>query len=289
MRRMMRAAAWRGAMMALAGAMVLAACQAEQQSQSSEETAGPSVEDRAAVIAAEQLAGLGAPADAATRALFEGPFQASGGLDALGSGEGAWELRLYEDYAQFMRPGLGQDGGLPGERNYRAQGMQVTAGPLTITLRAAECALPGGGSLPYTAHVLFDGVPYQGCARRGVEEGARPTWASVLPELIPAIDACLTRVSARPARVTTASALDEGMVSVRIREADGSRRECITAAVGGEVQVYEPVSDLDRRSDEGDPEFQRGGEAPRGGECRAVDEAVGADGPRLGWLIRRTC
>jgi len=289
MRRIMRAAARRGAVLALAGALVLAACQAEQQNQAAEDAAGPSVEDQAVAMAAEQLASLGGDADAAARALYQGPFQASGGLDALGSGEGAWELRLYDDYAQFMRPGLGQDGGLPGERAYRAQGMQVAAGPLTITLRAVECALPGGGALPYTAHVLFEGVAYQGCARRGVEDGARPTWASVLVELIPAIDACLTRVSSRPARITTASALDEGVVSVRIREADGSRRECIAAAAGGEVQVYEPVSDIDRRADEGDPEFQRGGEAPRGGECRVVEEAAGPDGQRLGWLIKRTC
>ena len=105
--------------------------------------------------------------------------------------------------------------------------MRVVAGPLTITIMQQACTTPSGVALPYEAHVLFEGVAYQGCARRGVSEGDRPTWASVLPELIPAIDACLARVSSRPARITTANALDEGQVSVRLRESDGSRRECI--------------------------------------------------------------
>ena len=48
------------------------------------------------------------------RALYEGEFQASGGLGAVGSDEGAWELGLLTDYAQFSRPGLGEDGGVAG-------------------------------------------------------------------------------------------------------------------------------------------------------------------------------
>ena len=130
------------------------------------------------------------------------------------------------DYAQFTRPGLGEDGGMAGERDYHEHGMRVVAGPLTITLMQQACTV-SGVELPYTAHVLFEGVAYQGCARRGIDEGARPTWASVLPELMPAIDACLARVTEPPARVTFATAIDDADVSVRVREADGSRRECV--------------------------------------------------------------
>ncbi len=251
----------------------------------SETATGPSNAEREAEIAATQLASLGGPATPEVRALYEGEFQASGALDALGAGEGAWELRLLDDYAQLMRPGLGQDGGLPGPRDFRENGMRVIAGPLTITLKAEECALPNGLALPYSAHVLFEGVAYQGCARRGVAEGERPTWASVLPELLPAIDACLARVSSRPARVMIASALDEEMVSVRIREADGDRRECIATADGSTVSAYESVSDLDRRAGEGEPEFQRGGNEPRAAQCRTVQAAPND----AGWIINRTC
>jgi hypothetical protein len=175
--------------------------------------------------------------------------------------------------------------------------MRVVAGPLTITLSAQSCAA-SSGELPYTAHVLFEGVAYQGCARRGINPGERPTWASVLPELIPAIDACLARASSPTARITFAAAIDEGQVSVRMRGSDGSRNECIADA-SGRVSVFEPLSDVDRRSGEGDPEFVRGESQPRPGNCRSVeavtvrvpsdDEEAEDEIVHLGWLIRRTC
>jgi uncharacterized membrane protein len=277
-----------GAALVLAGATMLSACQRES-SAPTESASAPSNAEREAEIAAEQLAALGAPANAAQRALYQGEFQASGGIDSLGSDEGAWELRLLTDYAQLARPGLGEDGGVTSERDYRERGMRVLAGPLTITIMQEACSTASGVALPYVAHVLFEGVAYQGCARRGIDEGARATWASVLPELIPAIDACLARVTSRPARVTFATAIDEGAVSVRIREADGSRRECIADGGGESVSVYESVSDLDRRSGEGDPEFHRGVNQPRGESCRTAEPAIDRSGEQLGWLIRRSC
>ena len=100
-----------------------------------------------------------------------------------------------------------------------------------------------------------------------------------------AIDACLARVNAAPARVTFASELDEGDVSVRLREADGTRRECVVSAAG--AIIYEPLSDLDSPSGEGDPEFQRGEEEPRARAGRSVEPALDREGAHLGWLIRR--
>ncbi len=286
MRALMRGLSCALVLAALAG---LASCQRASEAPP-EIAAPPSNAEREAAIAAEQLAALGGAANAQQRALYEGEFQASGGIDALASegagAEGAWELRLLNDYAQFSRPGLGEDGAIPGEREYYEAGMRVVAGPLTITIMQQPCTA-SGLNLQYTAHVLFEGVAYQGCARRGIDESARPTWASVLPELIPAVDACIARAASRPVRVTFASAIDEGRISVRLRDADGARRDCIVAA--GEVVVFEPISDLDRRAGEGDPEFQRGGGEPRAGNCRAIEPAIGRGGEQLGWLIRRSC
>jgi hypothetical protein len=272
------------------GAWALAGCQRQGEAPS-EIASAPTDAEREAEIAAEQLAALGGPANAEQRALYEGEFQASGGIDALASsdagGEGAWELRLLADYAQFSRPGLGDDGGIPGERDYRERGMRVVAGAVTITIMQQPCTA-SGIELPYVAHVLYEGVAYQGCARRGVADGGeRATWASVLPELIPAIDTCLTRATSRPARVTFASAMNEGDVSVRLREANGSRHDCI--ANNGQIAVYETLSDLDRRNGEGDPEFQRGEAAPRAQSCRTAEPALSRSGEQLGWLIRRSC
>lgn len=271
------------------GAFALSACQ-RQGDQQSETSSAPTDAEREAEIAAEQLAALGGPASAEQRALYEGEFQASGGIDALSSdgagAEGAWELRLLDDYIQFLRPGLGEDGGIPTERDYRERGMRVAAGAVTVTLMQQACTA-SGIELPYTAHVLFEGVSYQGCARRGINEGERPTWASVLPELMPAINTCMQRATSRPARVTFASTLSEEEVSVRIREANGSRHECI--ALNGQISVYETLSDEDRRSGEGHPEFQPGAERPAARNCRTVEPAMGRGGDQLGWLIRRSC
>jgi uncharacterized membrane protein len=274
-------AAWIGLVL---GAIVLSACE-RQAAPPTEGPAAPTNAEREAEIAAEQLAALGGPANAEQRALYEGEFQASGGIGGLGD-EGAWELRLLNDYAQLSRPGLGEDGGVVGDRDYRERGMRAVAGPLTITIMREQCTA-SGVELPYVAHVLFEGVAYQGCARRGVDEGERPTWASVLPELIPAIDACLERATSRPVRITFASAISDDEVSVRMREANGSRHECI--ASGGQVSVYETLSDIDRRAGEGDPEFQRGEAQPRAQTCRAVEPVLGHEGEHLGWLIRRSC
>jgi uncharacterized membrane protein len=276
----------RGALVGLMlGAVALTACQ-RRASSDDEGPSAPTNAEREAEIAAETLAALGGPASAEQRALYEGEFQASGGIDALGNAEGAWELSLLEDYAQLTRPGLGEDGGIPGERDYHERGMRVVAGPLTITISQQPCTA-SGVELPYTAHVLFEGVAYQGCARRGVIEGERPTWASVLPDLMPAINTCMERATSRPARVTFASALDEGEVLVRIREANGSRHECIVTS--GAVSVYEPLSDVDRRSGEGDPEFQPGATRPAARSCRSVEPAVDRSGEQLGWLVRNSC
>lgn len=276
----------RGALIGLVlSAAALSACQ-RQTPTSEEGPSTPTNAEREAEIAAETLAALGGPANAEHRAAYEGEFQASGGIDAFGNAEGAWELTLLSDYAQFSRPGLGDDGGIPGERDYRERGMRVIAGPLTITISQQACTA-SGLDLPYTAHVLFEGVAYQGCARRGVIEGERPTWASVLPELMPAINACAERAASSPVRITFASALDEGEVLVRVREANGSRRECIVT--GGAVSVYEPLSDDDRRASEGDPEFQPGGARPSARSCRSIEPALDRGGAQLGWLIRNSC
>jgi uncharacterized membrane protein len=277
----------------LACALVLGLAACQRQGDAPTEAAGaPSNAEREAEIAAEQLAALGGPASAQQRALYTGEFQASGGIDALssdgGGAEGAWELRLLDDYAQFARPGLGEDGAITGERDYRERGMRVVAGPVTITIMQQACSV-SGLDLNYVAHVLFEGVAYQGCARRGIDDSARPTWASVLPELFPAIDACMTRVTSRPARVTFASSIDEGQVMVRVREANGSRNECIAAAGGGEVALWEPISDVDRRAGESDPEFQRGGSRPSAESCRGIEPALDRAGEQMGWLIRRSC
>jgi hypothetical protein len=268
-------------------ASLVAACQRQEARPGAE--VDMELDEQEQVQAGQKLASLGPAASPEQRALYEGEFTASGGL-GVGAGEGAWELRLARDYAEFVRPGLGEDGGVAGPRDYRAQGMRVTAGPLIVTIRAQDCPLPDGQSLPYVAHVLFEGVAYQGCATRGIiGSGERSTWAAELTELLPAIDACLARVSSS-ARVTQASALGDGQVGVRLRQGDGGRYGCVAAVDGSRIDAFDPLLDTDRLPGEGDPEFVRTPSAePRAASCRTVTPTASATGETLGWLVRRTC
>lgn len=249
------------------------------------------VEEQQRVQAEASLAALGGPATAEQRALYQGDFTASGSL-SLSPDEGAWDLELVGDAVQFIRPGLSETIDSVGARDFREQGMRVmnANGTLVVTIRHEECPLANGTALPYRAEVLFEGVAYNGCARQGVSSADRPTWAADLAQLIPAIDACLARVSSRPGRVTQASFVEDNQVAVRVREADGGRYACAVAATGAGPVVYEPIFESDRLPGEGDPEFVRApGTAPRAGNCRTVTEAMAPTGESLGWLLRRTC
>jgi len=286
MARPMRAAA-----AVIAVCAVLGACQQQAgKTQAGEEDAASASDGQQNEQADQALAALGGPASTEQRALYRGDFTASGDLEGVGDGEGAWQLQLLGDMAHFVRPGLPDELNQAGARQYRAQGMHVRAGPLAITVKAEECPLSNGRTLPFSAQVLFEGVTYQGCADSGIAEGGGPTWASLLPQLLPAVDACLARAQNRPARVTLASVVGENQAGIRIREADGGRYGC-TVSVSGEGQAaYDPLLESDRLIGEGDPEFVRApGTAPTPTRCRSVNEAIAGEGEVIGWLVRRTC
>lgn len=235
---------------------------------------------------------LGPDASPEVRALYEGEFEAFGALSGLAeaSGEGSWQLRLSNDFAQFIRPGLEDVPAYTVNRRYYAQGMRAQAGALTVTIVNAECPAPTGESLPYIASVLFEDFTYEGCARRGLAQpGEELTWAVDLEALTAAIDACLAAHPGERHVVTLASVLPPApdgqvLVSVRLRDAARQRRECFATPDGGRIISDELLSDADVRAGEGEAEFTRSpGPAPSGGRCRAVEDVAG------GWLSRRTC
>jgi hypothetical protein len=284
------------AALALCALAVLTSC-GRNASENNAET-GESVASQSGPTPPE-LADLGGPASADVRALYAGEFQSFGVLSGVGEGdEGAWELVLSDEFAQFVRPGLQDVVSYSVAREIFAKGARANAGPLTITLAQAPCALPNGTALDYTASVVFEDIVYEGCARRGVTApGERLTWAVALPELLPAINACLDRQEGRRATVTVASLLppeQDGaqLVTVRLREADQTRRECLATRDGTEVRSFEyvPESAGEGRGGEGDAEYTRApGPAPREGQCRAVEAVPGVGGAPSGWLMRRTC
>ncbi|MDX2233013.1 MAG: hypothetical protein NW200_00815 [Hyphomonadaceae bacterium] len=232
------------------------------------------------------LAGLGAAADAATRAQYEGAF------DAVGA-EPDWRLTVLPDYVSFTRPGLDEVTAIPSPRDFRAGGAYIAAGPLSIALKAGACTyIADGDSYPYSATILFEGIAYEGCARPGADVGAPDNtrgWAMDLSELLPAIDVCLTRVEAKPGRVTIAYPNENNQIGVRLLEADGGRSECLVAMEGLSIVSYLPLADRDTFRGERDPLFTRAPAAAPAGACFATEEVKGSSGATLGWLSRKTC
>ncbi len=201
----------------------------------------------------KELSALGPVATPDVKSLYDGEFEAVGS-------EPFWRLDLLNEWASFTRPGLQDVGGLPTRRDYRAQGARIVAGPLVITLRAGACQHESGETFPYKAEVDFEGVSYDGCARRG-DTAQSANWAAKIEELIPAIDACLAKVDNKPARVTIAYAEDD-KISVRLLDAEGGRYECKTASTGGPVQYWDTIADRNVLQGERDPLFTR---APNSG------------------------
>jgi uncharacterized membrane protein len=236
------------------------------------------------------LAKLGAPADAATKARYAGDFEAVGA-------EPDWRLTLLKDgYVSFTRPGLEQIDAIPGARDLRQLGAYVEAGPLSIAVAAGPCTYgEGGESYPFSATVLYEGIAYEGCARAGAATTAEPTgarargWAVDLSQLLPAIDACIARASARPARVTIAYVNEEGQAAVRLLEADGGRSECLSSLDGAAIASFEPLADRDVFRGERDPMFTRAPANAPAGSCTTSEEVKGSGGATLGWLSRKSC
>ncbi len=276
---MVRNAVWIAALCVLAAAA--AGCQREasggsEDASPSGQAAGPPPVDVKAAIEA-----LGPPASKDVQALYEGEFEAVGS-------EPFWRLDILSDWVAFVRPGLPEAGSLPVRREARANGALIVAGPLIVTLKIGECTHASGETFPYLAKVDFDGVGYEGCARRGVgASSTTPEWTSVLSELLPAIDACLARVERTPGRITIAYLLDNGDASVRLVDNDGGRYEC-GAEASGVVSYWGAIGDRDVLQGEREPLFTRAPDPAPKGECLTSEAAPGPDGP-LGWTTRRTC
>jgi uncharacterized membrane protein/invasion protein IalB len=115
-------------------------------------------------------------------------------------------------------------------------------------------------------------------------------WARLLPELQPAVDACLARTPGSAPYVTKAWPMNKGMVGVRTRGGDGTWYECIAQADGAVVERIEMLA-------RGEPPLQGenftlftpAGGTPRAGNCWQHERVLDAAGALKGYLSYNTC
>lgn len=285
-RRFGRMSAWTIAAVAVLGAALsLSGCglgskPADKDASTTRDQDTPGItEAQIEAKAKAMLATLGAPATPEQKVVFQGDFEAAGD-------EPGWRLVFTPDYVSFERPGLDTVSAAAVQRDFRAQGLFAVAGPLSIAIQSTACSY-GTDNYPYTASVLFEGVVYDGCARTsaGVPKSNRG-WAERVHQYLPAIDLCLSKVTAKPGRVTIAYVNEDGQNVVRVLENDGGREECVTSPDQTQVMSFEPLSDRSVFEGERDPLFTRSPTAaPKG---YSSEQVLDLNGHAIGYLSRKS-
>jgi hypothetical protein len=122
----------------------------------------------------------------------------------------------------------------------------------------------------------------------GPDDPAVAQW-NMHPELMPAIDRCLSEISARPALVTRAHVDAEGAVAVRVMDAEGQRWACTGDKSGATVRELSRVLADDRLPGEFRPLFLRAPDEPTRDPCYRHEPVRDTAGQIMGWLSFGLC
>jgi hypothetical protein len=158
------------------------------------------------------------------------------------------------------------------------QAMRRLAAQCALGLLAlAGCAAPEPSSPPTRS------------AASGVPE-PRPDWATELPELLPAIRACLDASGQPPVGVTKAWPIAGSLAGVRMLSPSGERLDCVAETAGGDVLLTEKVWTISQLPGEREPLFTPRSQAePSSSPCLSVSVARDAGGDDVGWLSYDVC
>ncbi len=188
------------------------------------------------------------------------------GLDCRGD-DSAWRVDASRSAAQYsttvprkrelmFRGALQQLPGTPGVLVWRGDTTHLPRETVVLAAREDACrmALPG---IPTGTHKALlsirAGEAATGCCtvRVGYDARVAPVanlaakpasdWSRALVELLPALNACVTRDGAR-FRAVTAARAQGATVRVRLREADGKDVDCIVDASGRGTPTLAPAS-----------------------------------------------
>jgi hypothetical protein len=143
-----------------------------------------------------------------------------------------------------------------------------------ITPEPAPSASAASAPTAATAEVM----PAAAASATSAEPPAED-WSRRVLDLMPAIRACLDATPDKPATITKAWPMNRGMVGVRLRDAKGTRSECIVAAGGGAPERHQPVDATSRPlPGEGRPVFTPAPQVPPAGPCWRNEPVTGPGG-----------
>jgi uncharacterized membrane protein len=147
------------------------------------------------------------------------------------------------------------------------------------------CCRPADAPMPERGEIALDDLPV---ANLGVLEA--DVWAHDLIDLLPALEACLGRMSGSGPRVTYAWSFDDGMVGARLRNGEGGWFECVASRDGTSIDRFDTLTTADfPMQHENKLVFTLAAQYPPSGNCYEHERVLDAQGKLIGWLSFNTC
>ncbi len=186
---------------------------------------------------------------------------------------------------------------------WRGDSTHLPRETLVAVVRDETC--PAGAGAPSSQRVVLSlraGEAATGCCtvRSGFDARVAPAadfgakkqddWARQLPELAPAVAACVSRAGARAKAVAKAWPAQKGTVGVRIVETAGGALDCVAETSGRGTPALAAVNPADPPlPGAGNPLLYPPREPPPIVACGRLERAQGARGALLGYLHYDPC
>ncbi len=123
-----------------------------------------------------------------------------------------------------------------------------------------------------------------------LSERPSTAWEHKLLNMLPAIDACLAHGKLDLPRVTQATAMAGGVISVSLMSADGGRVSCTVSQDGSALRSYDTsASRAGEPTDLKTAIFTPAASAYPAAPCYVHERVISPDGTFLGWLSQSRC
>ena len=186
---------------------------------------------------------------------------------------------------------------------WRGQSIRQSTHVLTIVARREACqdTMADGPPADYRAIISFaDGTAATGCCRArfaydaneaplaDYAEKATDDWSRLLPDLAPAVGACINDGGVPVASVAHAALLEDGRASVLLRSTDGSLQACNVDLATRKIESMQPlVSGPPAGTDR--PRLLPAREQPPLVTCGRLERAADERGQLTGYLHYESC
>ena len=187
---------------------------------------------------------------------------------------------------------------------WRGDSTHLPRETLVATVREEACRSTMADGPPSTHRAVLSvraGEAVTGCCtvRAGFDARVAPVanfagkkpddWARLLPDLAPAINACIAREGARAKAVATAWPMNR-MAGVRIVEAGGATVDCVVEATGrGTTTITAVNAASPALPNAGNPLFYPAREPPPIVACGRLERALNSRGALIGYLHYDPC